>query len=223
MNVELGGVDLLLREPDGAPEGALILNHGRGTDERDLFPLLDALDPERRLLGVSSGAPIQGLPPGGRHWYVVERVGYPHADTFQRTYPQLTQRLDDLLEQRAIAWSDTIIGGFSQGAVMSYAVSLGRGRPTAAGLLAFSGFIPEVTGWEAELAGREGLRAVIHHGANDPVIGVEFGRDAAARLRSQEIELNYLETAAGHSLPAEAIDAGQSLVATIGTRSGERC
>jgi len=222
LNVEFGEVDLLLREPDGAPEGALILSHGRGTDERDLFPLLDALDPERRLLGVSSGAPIQGLPPGGRHWYVVERVGYPHADTFQRTYPALTRRLDDLLEERGIAWSDTIIGGFSQGAVMSYAVSLGRGRPTTAGLLAFSGFIPEVAGWEAELAGREGLRAVIHHGANDPVIGVELGRDAAARLRSKQIELDYLETAAGHSLPAEAIDAGQSLVATIGTRSGER-
>ena len=45
------GVDLRLREPCGEPEGALILNHGRGADENDLHGLLDELDPERRLLG----------------------------------------------------------------------------------------------------------------------------------------------------------------------------
>ena len=39
-------------------EGALILNHGRGADENDLFGLLDELDPERRLLGVTTGAPL---------------------------------------------------------------------------------------------------------------------------------------------------------------------
>ena len=42
-------LDHLVREPAGEPEGALILNHGRGTSEHDLFPLLDLLDPERRL------------------------------------------------------------------------------------------------------------------------------------------------------------------------------
>ena len=72
----------LIREPAEEPEGALVLSHGRGTSERDLFPLIDELDPERRLLGVAPGAPITGIPPGGKHWYVVERVGYPHTDTF---------------------------------------------------------------------------------------------------------------------------------------------
>ena len=47
----------LLREPEGEPQGALVLNHGRGSDERDLYGLLDELDPERRLLGVTTGAP----------------------------------------------------------------------------------------------------------------------------------------------------------------------
>ena len=52
----------------GEPEGALVLFHGRGADENDLFPLLDALDPERRLLGVTPRGPLS-LPPGGAHWY----------------------------------------------------------------------------------------------------------------------------------------------------------
>ena len=60
-------------------EGALVLNHGRGADENDLFGLLDELDPERRLLGVTTGAPLTDVPPGGRHWYLVPRVGYPGA------------------------------------------------------------------------------------------------------------------------------------------------
>ena len=64
----------LLREPRGDPEGALVLNHGRGADEHDLYGLLDRLDPERRLLGVTTGAPLTDVPPGGRHWYLVPRV-----------------------------------------------------------------------------------------------------------------------------------------------------
>jgi hypothetical protein len=37
------------RPAEGDPEGLLVLHHGRGTNEQDLLPLADALDPERRL------------------------------------------------------------------------------------------------------------------------------------------------------------------------------
>ena len=66
----------LERPAAGEPEGLLVLLHGRGADERDLFPLLDLLDPERRLLGVTPRGPLT-LPPGGAHWYVVREIGYP--------------------------------------------------------------------------------------------------------------------------------------------------
>jgi predicted esterase len=45
-----------IRPAAGEPEGALVLLHGRGTSADDLFPLLDALDPERRRLGVTARA-----------------------------------------------------------------------------------------------------------------------------------------------------------------------
>lgn len=51
----------LVREAAGDPAGALILNHGRGSDEHDLVPLLSELDPERRLVGVTTGAPKSPL------------------------------------------------------------------------------------------------------------------------------------------------------------------
>jgi len=47
-----------VRPAAGVAEGALVLFHGRGADEYDLFPLLDALDPERRLVGATPRAPL---------------------------------------------------------------------------------------------------------------------------------------------------------------------
>lgn len=206
------GVDLRLREPSGEAEGALILNHGRGADENDLYRLLDELDPERRLLGVTTGAPWYGVPPGGRHWYVVERVGFPHAETFGRSYAELGRELDGLLGERGIDWSSAVVGGFSQGTVMSYAIALGEGRPAPAAILATSGFIPEVEGWSADLEGRA-TRVYIHHGAADPVIVPEFGRRARETLRAGGIEPTYRESEAGHWLTPEAVAEMRDVVA----------
>ena len=122
-----------VREAASAPEGALVLNHGRGADENDLFGLLDELDPERRLLGVTTGAPLTNIPPGGRHWYLVPRVGYPDPATFASSYEALTGFLDGFLAERGLGWDRTVIGGFSMGAVMSYAVSARRGAAVPAG------------------------------------------------------------------------------------------
>jgi phospholipase/carboxylesterase len=191
----------LLREPAGEPEGALILNHGRGTTEHDLFPLLDLIDPRRRLLGIAPGGPLTGVPPGGRHWYLVPRVGYPDPDTFHRSYTLLTAFCDGTLAERGIGWDRAVIGGFSMGAVMSYAVALGRGRPSPAAVLALSGFVPTVEGWSADLEGRAGLPVFIHHGRTDPIISIEFGRRARDLLESGGLDLTYIETDAGHELP----------------------
>jgi phospholipase/carboxylesterase len=208
------GLVHLIREPAAGPEGALVLNHGRGADEHDLYGLLDALDPERRLLGVTTGAPLTDVPPGGRHWYLVPRVGYPDPATFASSYTALTGFLDRLLAEREIGWDRTVIGGFSMGTVMSYAVALGGGRPSPAAILANSGFIPTVDGWRPEVAGRAGLPALIHHGRNDPVIPVEFARRAAELLGDAGLAVDYVETDAGHWLPPEIIPRARGLVAS---------
>jgi phospholipase/carboxylesterase len=189
----------LVRESAGEPAGALVLLHGRGTDEHDLVPLLDVLDPERRLVGLTPGAPLPG-PGGGRWWYQVPRVGFPDRATFHATYARLTRFLDDWLAERAIGWERTVIGGFSMGCVMSYAVALGAGRPSPAGILAMSGFIPTVDGWEPELASRSGLPVFITHGSRDPLISVEFARDARARLQDAGLAVSYHEHGGGHHI-----------------------
>jgi phospholipase/carboxylesterase len=88
---------------------------------------------------------------------------------------------------------------------MSYAVSLGPGRPSPAGILAMSGFIPTVEGWEADLAGRAGLPALIAHGAGDPVIAVQFARDARARLDAAGLDVEYHEHDGGHHIDPRTV------------------
>ena len=125
------GLDLLthrVRPARAEPGGALVLLHGRGVDERDLYPLLDELDPEARLIGATPRGPLT-LPPGGHHWYIVERVGYPHRETFMESFDLLSGWLDALAEDTGVPWERTVIGGFSQGAVMSYALALAAGVP----------------------------------------------------------------------------------------------
>ena len=188
-----------LRPASGQPEGALVLLHGRGTNDFDLLPLLDALDPERRLVGVTPRAPLE-LTPGGFHWYVSRGVGYPDHDTFHSTYATLTAFLDSLPDAIGVPWTRTVLGGFSQGTVMAYAAGLGAGRPAPAGILALSGFMPTVEDFELDLTGRDGYPVAIGHGIHDPVISVEFGRDARRRLEAAGADVLYREAPVMHGI-----------------------
>jgi phospholipase/carboxylesterase len=193
------------RPPAGRAEGLLVLHHGRGADEHDLLALAGVIDPERRLLVVTPRAPLQ--PPGssGFHWYLVPRVGYPDTDTFRAAFGALAELHDELWERTGIAPERTILGGFSMGTVMSYALAFSPARPATAGVLAFSGFMPTVAGWEPDLASRRRTGVFIAHGENDPVIDVDFARQAATRLRSAGIDVDYHESPGGHHIDPRVI------------------
>lgn len=209
-----GALVHVVRESAQAPAGALVLLHGRGADERDLVGVLEVLDPDRRLVGLTPGAPLPG-PAGGRWWYRVPRVGFPDPATFHATYARLTAFLDGWLKQRGIPWSRTIVGGFSMGCVMAYALSLGPGRPSPAGTLAMSGFIPTVDGWQPELGDRAGLPVFVAHGSRDPVISVEFARDARDRLERSGVAVDYHEHGGGHHIEPRTVP---PMVAWVGDR-----
>ena len=208
---------LIYQERPAAAEaaGLLVLHHGRGADENDLLGLADVLDPQRRLHVVTPGGPlsIPGWP--GKHWYMVPRVGFPDPDTFRASHGKLAEFHDMLWERTGLTPEQTVFGGFSMGSVMSYALGLDPSRPAPAGLLAFSGFVPTVDGWTPDVAGRGagGLRAFVAHGRQDPVMDVQFARDAKALLESGGIDVEYHESDAAHHIDPHHVPAAVSWLA----------
>lgn len=204
----------------GEPSGLLVLHHGRGADEHDLLALGEELDPDQRLHLVTPRAPLTlpGWP--GHHWYVVPRVGYPDHDTFFAAYEELGQLHDELWRRTGIGPERTVLGGFSMGSVMSYALGLGADRPAPAGIIAFSGFIPVVEGWLPSLGDRSQVRAFIAHGRNDPVISVEFAHRAREELSAGRLNVDYHESDGAHHIdPAQIPAATDWLAATVASRA----
>jgi phospholipase/carboxylesterase len=206
----------LERPAAAAPAGLLVLHHGRGTEERDLLGLADALDPERRLRMVTPRAPLSLPGSPGYHWYLVPRVGYPDHDSFHAARGALAELHDQLWEETGVGPERTVLGGFSMGSVMSYAMALGADRPAVAGILAFSGFVPVVDGWQPSFEGREATRAFLAHGRRDPIMEVGFAQRARDLLEAGGLAVEYRESDVGHRIdPSHLADAtvwlGQTL------------
>ena len=180
------------RPASGEADGALVLFHGRGADENDLFPLLDVLDPERKRHGYCPRGPLS-LPPGGAHWYAVYEVGHPDPATFAPVYASVVEWLD------ALPYESVWLAGFSQGAVMSYALGLGVGRPRPDAIVAFSGFIPDTPAWDGDFSAPLPPVA-IGHGVYDAIISVEYGRAARRVLEGAGAEVLYREYPLDHAL-----------------------
>jgi phospholipase/carboxylesterase len=206
----------LERSAGGDPEGLLVLHHGRGTEERDLLGLADALDPEQRLQVVTPRAPLQLPGSPGYHWYLVPRVGNPDHDTFHAARAALADLHDRLWDETGVGPERTVLGGFSMGAVMSYAMALGADRPSVAGVLAFSGFVPIVEGWKPSFGDRQGTRAFVAHGRRDPIMEIGFAQRAREQLETGGLDVTYRESDLGHQIdPAHLRDAAGWLGETL--------
>jgi phospholipase/carboxylesterase len=208
MTATVPPLEARVREPSGDAAGALVLLHGRGADEHDLYPLLDLLDPERRLLGVTPRGPLS-LPPGGRHWYALGGIPTPDPETFFSTAPRLAALLDAL----PVSPERIVLGGFSQGTVMSWAMTLGPDRPRPAAVVALSGFLPRVEGYPLEPERLAGVPVVVAHGALDPVIPARFGAEAAATLAAAGADVVRLETPVPHMVDPAWIESLREVVA----------
>jgi len=203
-----------LRVPAGEPAGAIVLLHGRGTSEQDLAPLLDVFDPRERLVGAFPRGPLQ-LPPIGHHWYAVADDGQPDPETFVTTFERLQSWLEGLAVRSGVPIERTVLGGFSQGAVMAWALGIGPGRPRPAGILAMSGALPTVPDFVLQLEHLDGLPVAITHGAHDPLMDVARGQDARDRARAAGAAVVYRETEVPHIIDPRVVP---GLVTWLGER-----
>jgi phospholipase/carboxylesterase len=149
------------------------------------------------LHGYTPRGPLS-LPPGGAHWYVLGGLGTPERETFSASYAALAEFLDGLPHERLV------LGGFSQGCAMAYALALYRGRPRPEALLAMSGFIPRVDGFELDLD-PPFPRIAIVHGVFDQMIPVQWGREARDTLAGVGAGVLYRESPIQHWIDTDVI------------------
>lgn len=207
----------LVRRPAVAARSPplLLLLHGLGADERDLFALAPRLDP--RLVVVAARAPYAAAG-AGFAWYSLARSSTPPTldpVEVEASREALAELVPELCAAYGADAGRVLLLGFSQGAVMAHALALSRPDLVRA-FVAHSGrLLPQSLSRAAPPAALGRLEALVLHGARDDVIPVERGREAAALLAPLlGARVEYREYAMGHEISAQSLaDAGRWLAA----------
>ncbi len=181
---------------------ALILLHGRGTDENDLLGLAPYLD--ERLLIISARAPHR-FQYGGYAWYDALEIGSPDPRMFAESYEKLTQFLRDVQSGYPIDPSRIFLLGFSMGTVMSYALALTHPEAIA-GVVAHSGYIPEKTNLKFHWNNLSGHSFFIAHGVYDSVIPIHWGERANELLSKTQAGVAYHKYPIAHQVSEESLN-----------------
>lgn len=195
-----------LTAPGDIDAPILVLLHGRGSDERDLFILGRQLHPEATVASVR--APFEAAPWGygpGWAWYRFISGTTPEPESFEAGQRQLDEYIAEL--RSAFPDRPLVIGGFSQGGTTALAWAI-RNPGAAAAVLVFSGFLadhPLINGHAGELAG---TRVWWGHGTRDMAIPFDVAEAGRTTLRDAGVDLtiqNYEN--GGHAITREAVTA----------------
>lgn len=212
----------LVREPgrrDQSPPPLLLLLHGIGSNEQDLFGLAPYLD--ERFLIVSVRAPVV-MGAGAYGWFNIEFTPQgmiADIEQAKRSLELLPGFLDEIVKTYGADDKCVYVAGFSQGAMMSLALALTRPEKVAA-VVVMSGRFPSLV-FEHDLDQNalEGMPVLVTHGLYDPVLLVEEGRSIQKNLQALPLELTYREYPMGHEVTLESLrDVSAWLSRTLDTR-----
>lgn len=185
----------------------LVLLHGYGSDENDLFSFANEL-PEKYIV-VSAKAPF-GLQPYGNAWYAInfDAAGDKFSDTQQgvKSRELIMKFIDELVESYPIDENDINLLGFSQGAILSFAAALSYPEKFNC-IIALSGYIDRnMIRDDFENNDFSKLKVYNSHGSVDQVIPVQWARKNEPILKSLNIDYTYEEFPVGHGVAPQNFD-----------------
>jgi phospholipase/carboxylesterase len=201
------GLNYLKHSPKtgSAKSPVLILLHGVGSNEMDLFSLAGHITDNFLVLSVR--APFT-LGQGSYAWYPVDfSSGKPVYDAAvaEKSRLQLVQFIEEIKRTEPVDPKQVYLGGFSQGGIMSYSVGLTRPE-LLKGIVVLSGrLLDEVKAKKAPNAKLKPLRVFITHGTEDPVIGVDQARNALAFITSLGLKPFFREYPEVHTISQDMI------------------
>ncbi len=196
-------LDYLVREPKTTIENPplLIMLHGYGSNEHDLFSFANELPDE--LLIVSAKAPLT-LMPNSHAWYTI------HLDNIEGKFSDIPEAIkardtiatfiDELKTTYKVASHNTFLLGFSQGTILSYAVALNYPEKVQH-VVALSGYINDELSPETfDSSNYKNLDFFISHGTVDQVLPLEWAQNAPPFLSNLNIKNSYKEYPVGHGV-----------------------
>lgn len=179
----------------------LLLLHGYGSNEQDLFEFAPDLPDD--LLIISARAPIK-LDYGGYAWYTINFSA--DQNRFSDITEGITARelladfIDNLQQTYHFDTDKSMIMGFSQGAILSYALALTYPKKIK-NILAISGYInKDLVLLSDNLSSLKKLNFFCSHGTLDPVIPVDWARNSATYLQANHLNFQCKEYNAGHTV-----------------------
>jgi len=201
----------LYRPAVATPDDAwlVVLLHGVGSNEQDLFDLAPQLPPQFHVLSLR--AP-HSLGPDSFGWFTFgvrpdgRRVINREQEATSR--PLVGESVRSAGEQLAVPAARTVVGGFSQGGIMALSLLLTRPELLRAAMAMHSRLLPEVLALAAPPESLRGRSLFVSHGTDDGVIPVANAREVRDRSASWPVQLSYHEFPGGHELrPAEIVAA----------------
>ena len=187
-------------EPEGGGAGpfpVLLFLHGRGADEEDLLGLAPAIDP--RFLILSVRAPIPFPSSTGFTWYHMNEIGSPDQESFRHACDTLARFFNDMCAGYPIDPAKVFLFGFSMGAVMAFSLSLTQPE-LVRGVVAHSGYIPEVSHLSFRWDGLQNTSFFVAHGTEDPIIPVRWARRAKELLDASPARSELREYPMAHTI-----------------------
>ena len=179
----------------------MIMCHGYGSDENDLFSFAQELPEE--LFIISLRAPY-GMQPYGNAWYAInfnaEKGKWSDNEQAKRSVEIIAKFIDYACQNYPVDPKNVTLLGFSQGTILSYAVALNY-PDKVKNIVALSGYInEELLPNKIEEAEVSHLNFFCSHGSQDQVIPVEWARKTPDFLKALHINYSYKEYPVGHGV-----------------------
>lgn len=196
-------------EPDGYEAGRqypmIILLHGYGANMGDLAGLSGVLGDSGYVYAMPN-APIElqtGFGMMGFAWADPPAGG--EGSGIYESDERLGVFFEEVMAQYGVEVGNVVLGGFSQGGMMS--CRLGLARPeTFRGLVCLSGVVLDTDGLKERLPGDRTQPIFMSHGTDDTVIPIESARRSVQLLRVEGYAPQYREYEMGHEIRAEVLD-----------------
>lgn len=195
----------LIRPPKATTSTAkaIVLLHGVGSNETDLFGLADQLPDDYYIISARGQ---YTLGPGRYAWYNVDfSTGKPvfNAEQERSSRAVIKSFIDEIRKKYQL--KEIYLGGFSQGAIMSYAVGL-TSPESVSGIFAIGGRrLEEIRPMVTAGASLKALPVFVAHGTADNTLPVAYAREAKGYLESLQVKLSYHEYPMGHQISAAVL------------------